>query len=203
MKYASAFSLIAANMVPIVGVLYWDWNVPAIMALYWFESLVVGILNVLKMIKAEGGGSATGITLNGTPIKDVGKAGLIPFFLLHYGIFMFVHGVFVVVLFQPWKLPLLSLLTAMMSLGISHAISYQTNFIGKGEYRKLSASQLFAAPYARILVMHFTIILGAAFVMGSGQHWVALLVMVLVKTVIDLISHVLEHRAVVKKFFLG
>ena len=193
MKYFSALSLILANMVPVVGVLFWHWSVASIMVLYWFESLVVGIFNVLKMHRAEGGIAAK-LTLNGVPAKDVVKTGLICFFLIHYGFFMLGHGIFVLVLFYPWHVPIGTLLSAIFSLVLSHGISYRTNFIGRGEYKTLSVSQLLLAPYGRIFVMHFTIVLGAFFIIRSGENIGALLIMIAVKTVIDLFSHFREHN---------
>jgi hypothetical protein len=47
---ASAVTLIVANLVPLIGVLFWDWDAFEIVALYWTENVVIGLINVLKMI---------------------------------------------------------------------------------------------------------------------------------------------------------
>ena len=93
-------ALIAANAIPLFGVLFLGWNVWTILLIYWLENGIVGGYNVLKMAKAEGtaAAGATGavrMTMNGRPVDHLAKAGLIPFFLVHYGIFWVVHGVFV------------------------------------------------------------------------------------------------------------
>jgi hypothetical protein len=44
--------LVAPNLVPLIGVLAWGWNVPTILVLYWVENGIVGILNVPKMLLA-------------------------------------------------------------------------------------------------------------------------------------------------------
>ena len=40
----SAWALIAANVLPLLGVLFWDWDAFAIVALYWVENVVIGVL---------------------------------------------------------------------------------------------------------------------------------------------------------------
>ncbi len=47
-------ALLVANLVPLVGVLWFGWNVWTILTIYWLENGVVGVFNVLKMLHAEG-----------------------------------------------------------------------------------------------------------------------------------------------------
>ena len=46
----SAYALILANLMPVAGVVLFDWNVVTILILYWAESVVIGIVNVLRLI---------------------------------------------------------------------------------------------------------------------------------------------------------
>ena len=50
----SVFALIAANVLPIVGVLLWGWDAGALVFLYWTENVVIGFYNILKMAIARG-----------------------------------------------------------------------------------------------------------------------------------------------------
>ena len=121
-KYeSSVIALVAANLVPLAGVLLFDWSVFAIMAIYWAENVIVGAINVLKMItcapdsekvqlpepsdaeRAEDLGAAIA-SLGGrkasiTAIHHASKIFFVPFFTVHYGVFCLVHGIFVLVLF--------------------------------------------------------------------------------------------------------
>ncbi len=47
---SSALALIIANVVPLLGVLFWNWDAFEIVVLYWAENIVIGAINVLKMI---------------------------------------------------------------------------------------------------------------------------------------------------------
>ena len=93
-------ALIAANVIPLIGVLAFGWSVWNILVIYWLENGIVGVINILKMSTATGDEAAPGMTVmvNGRPASSMTKAGLIPFFLVHYGIFWFVHGIFVLTL---------------------------------------------------------------------------------------------------------
>jgi hypothetical protein len=202
-------ALIVANLIPLVGVLFFGWNVWMILIVYWLENGVVGVFNVLKMLKAEGapGDSSASWTMNGRPVNDVAKAGLIPFFVVHYGIFWVVHGVFVFMLpvfgsmesdavdmttgFEPLTIPF-----AVLALTISHGVSYRFNFVKGGEYRRVSAAGQMFAPYGRLVVLHVTIIIGGMAIAFTGAPAAVVAILVVLKTALDVGFHLAEHRQV-------
>ena len=53
-SYGAVAALIIANLVPLVGVLWFGWDVWGILIIYWLENGIVGLFNVLKMRRAEG-----------------------------------------------------------------------------------------------------------------------------------------------------
>jgi Family of unknown function (DUF6498) len=50
----SAILLLLANLIPLVGVLFFGWSLLTILVLYWLENGIVGIWNVPKIILAQG-----------------------------------------------------------------------------------------------------------------------------------------------------
>jgi hypothetical protein len=204
-------ALVVANLIPLAGVLFLGWNVWAILLLYWLENGVIGIFNVLKMLRAEGqeepGGG--GMRVNGRAASTMQKAGLIPFFCIHYGIFWVVHGIFVLTLpvfgmigaeevgesvgilagVDPFTVAV-----ALVALTISHGISYRFNFIGRGEYRRVTPSGQMFAPYGRLVVLHITIIFGALAIGLTGAPAAAVAILVGLKIALDLGLHLAEHR---------
>ncbi len=89
-------ALIVANAIPLFGALFLGWNVWTILIVYWLENGVVGLFNVLRILRAEGPADPTSNwRMNGKPMGAVGRAGIAGFFLIHYGMFWFVHGIFV------------------------------------------------------------------------------------------------------------
>jgi hypothetical protein len=92
-------ALIVANAIPLFGALFLGWNVWTILIVYWLENGIVGVFNVLKILRAEGPiDPAMRFQMNGKPMAAGGRGALAGFFVLHYGIFWFVHGVFVLTL---------------------------------------------------------------------------------------------------------
>jgi hypothetical protein len=192
---SSALALVTANLVPLYGVLALKWKVPPIMIFYWTENLVVGFFNVLKMSRAQGPVGDSRMTLNGKPVTQDSRKSLIFFFIAHYGAFTLGHGLFVITIFSPGVKNLFPQLgLALLVLSASHGFSYRRNFIGRGEYLRVSFARLFWQPYVRVVTMHITILAGGTMTAAMGSPIGALLVLVGLKTMIDLGAHWLERR---------
>ncbi len=192
---SSALALVAANMVPLYGVIVLHWKVGPILVFYWVENLAVGFFNLFKMARARGPLGDANMTLNGRPVTADSRKALMFFFALHYGGFTLGHGVFVMVMFAAGMANLLGQIgLALLVLFLSHGYSYLRNFIGRGEYLNVPFTRLFWQPYARVIVMHLTIIGGGALAASLGSPLGALLVLVGLKTLIDLVAHRLERK---------
>jgi hypothetical protein len=132
-------------------------------------------------------------TLNDQPYTRERRGALILFFCVHYGIFTVVHGAFVSILFGPFDLEPLQALAGALALIVSHGVSYYANFIGKGEYKKVTETILFVQPYKRIIVLHVSILAGAFLTQLIGAPILALALFVFLKTAIDLWAHTRER----------
>lgn len=232
LKNPSSWTLIAVNLGLILAVVVWKWSIFDIVFLYWVENLIVGVINVLKMLFCRPhlaaiikGASEEDIS---SAIEQVGiskqhtekftkwgpiianwtaKLFLIPFFIVHYGMFCYGHGVFVFSLFSVDKLSsgkvdlqaALSLLTPDMRLAIgllaaSHLYSFLRNYIGAGEYQRTNPGALMIRPYGRIVVLHITIILGGMLTMAFGNPLGLLVILMVLKTSVDLAMHQAERN---------
>ncbi len=206
-SYGAVLALVVANAIPLIGVLFLGWSVWNILVIYWLENGIVGVFNVLKMARADGTEAQSSPTfmVNGQRATTLSKFGLIPFFVMHYGLFWFVHGIFVLTLpaFMSFGLsdrPGLDLdpgavLLAAIALAVSHGLSYWWNFLRGGEYRRVTPAGLMFAPYRRLIALHLTIILGAFSVMFTGAPVAAVAILVAAKTILDIGLHLAEHRA--------
>lgn len=209
----SAIALVIANFLPLLGVIFFGWNLFLIIFLYWTESAVIGFFNVMKMLTLTntvkpGQESYAGIKL--ATLSRVSffifKIFLVGFFIFHFGIFMLVHLGFIIVLFSPWSplgaftnqtsgltitLPnlIFQILYPVLLLFVSHGISYYMNFRKRGEYLVATLPVLFGEPYQRIIVMHLVIILSGFAITFVGRGIGPLIVMVILKTIFDLKSH--------------
>ena len=179
------FVVVLANLVPVIGVFYFDWEIFTIFFLYWMETAVIGFYNVLKMRVAKRSSREPPILL-------------IPFFMLHYGGFMTAHGVFIIVLFLKPESPSdlvvalggwwLTLAVALVTLFIEHGYAHYFDYLGGKKYEKTDTGTQMFKPYGRIIVMHVTIILGGLLADAYGSPRVALLMLIAFKTLIDLVT---------------
>ena len=195
----SAIVLILANLGPVYGVLFLGWKVFPIIFLFWLENIVIGALNVFRMLLADPKNRLFWFL----------KIPLIPFFCVHYGLFTFVHGVFVMGLFGgmfrqgapfPGEDVVIGFIRqyqlgwAIFGLAASHLLSFVVNYVGEGEYLRASPMQLMQQPYGRVIVLHVTIIAGGFLVTILNSPLVGLLLLVALKIGLDLRSHLREHR---------
>ena len=80
-----SYWILLQNMIPVAGVLFFGWKAFLLLLFYWLENVVIGLVNLLKI-------AVSGFTKN----REAGLVTLflVPFFVVHYGIFCFVHGMF-------------------------------------------------------------------------------------------------------------
>lgn len=192
----SVLALIAANLVPLAGVFMFGWEVFPLLLLFWFENVIIGFFNAVKMLCAAPNQS----------VQWGMKVFFVPFFCFHYGMFTFVHGVFVVGLFGggmngsfPGPATFLKamveqkLFWAVLGLFASHAISFAHNYLIGGEFRRASAQTLMIQPYGRIVVLHLTILLGGFVIMALKSPTLGLVLLVVLKILLDLRAHLAER----------
>lgn len=207
-RHLSATLLVISNVIPLIGVFAWDWDVAAILILYWSENLIFGCLTIVKILVHS-------------PIGGIFSSA---FFLVHYGGFCGVHGFFVLALTgvdigdpvgaDPWPLWLVFVqilvnvveqvlamappewIVAFAALCVSHTLSLVTNYFGRGEYKGKDTEALMMAPYKRIVVLHVAIIFGGWGVMLLDSPVWLLVVLIAVKISIDVYTHLKEHGVV-------
>lgn len=199
----STVALVLANLVPLLGALLFQWNVREMLALYWSENLVVGAFTLLRLWCARypsGPARAVAIPLS-------------LFFCLHYGLFLFVHALFLMAFFRDpggldrdlfFGAPGVLLAEAMRGAGGtglfalvgSHAVSFVVNFLVGGERETASVGSLITAPYPRVVAMHACVLTGALLlVFTSGRDSGAVLApLVAVKVAVDVAAHRAERR---------
>jgi len=203
----SLIILILVNLLPIFGVIYAGWDVFEIVALYWFENVVIGLVNVLKIITCCPGSHRSA----GTAI-EISKLFKIPFFTIHYGGFCFVHGIFVFGLLGPknkegghgdpfenmghWFSSFVNtdVIWFVLAIVASHIFSFFKNYIGENEYTRSTPDKLMNAPYGRVVVLHLAIIGGGFIVQKLGSSVGMLILIIIGKIIIDAKLHIKAHH---------
>jgi hypothetical protein len=86
-----------------------------------------------------------------------------------------------------------SVLIGAAALFLSHGASFLLNYVGNGEYQRTSAPRQMSSAYGRVIVLHLTILFGGFVVAFLGAPIGLLLVLVVLKTALDLGLHRREH----------
>lgn len=197
----TALVLITANLLPLYGVLMLGWAVLPMMVLFWLENIVIGVLNILRILFASPAGL----------VRRTRKFFLALFFTVHYGLFTAIHGLVVFSMFggEPYKALIdglwtmdaaqhaiteYSLWPGIVALTASHLFSFFWNYLGQREFQSARPETLMHAPYNRVVMLQVTVIFGGLLVhMFNSPLW-ALLLLVGLKIGVDLRAHLIEHR---------
>jgi len=194
----SIWALVAANVMPLAGILFLGWDVRLVLFVYWAENVVVGFYNVLRIaLHRPDDAKAAG----------PGRAVMAVFFTVHFGLFCLGHGVFLAAfagldeaaaqiasaadgLAWFWNS---GFAWAVIALMLSHGVSFVHHYIIGGERRTATVEQLMLRPYGRIVLLHVTLIVGAIPVIVLGLAGLVVM-LVLLKTGLDIWLHEYSHR---------
>jgi hypothetical protein len=225
--HPSTLFLIAADAIPIFGVLYLGWDVFVLLMLYWMETAIIGAWTIAR-IAAAPPGSMGPLLVNGRPTNSSGA--MAGFFVVHSGMFMGVHMVFLWSIFSgAWArkihgpldfftkmvigedlwIPLLVLFVARGLAFLFHALKPE---MIQAIERSLHLPTSIKAPaaagadfgsiiggfYSRIVLMHVTIIFSAFLAVVLGSI-APLIIMVGLKTMADVVLHLALDLGYVRK----
>jgi hypothetical protein len=203
LRAPSVLALVAANLIPLYGVLHWGWDLFVLMTAYWMETGIIGFFTAIRMVLVA---------------RWAGLL-LVPFFCVHFGGFMAGHAVFLWALFAGgWQQTIATpgefayllffgtgLWLAFAALFLSHGASFYMNVLrpmhsakDDPRHKPLPASDIMMTPYGRIIVMHVTILVGAFLVELFKTPLAAFVLLIALKIVADVTAHVRTNFAPIK-----
>jgi hypothetical protein len=193
----SAVVLLGINVLPLLGVLYWDWNLIHIIFLYWAESAIIGLFSIFKMLCARDDSTSWPMRI----LTVVMKVFAFFFFMLHFGGFIAAIGLvlyfFAREVLEVTVEPLALLATTwgvLATMVLSHGFSFVVNFLVKGERTISKGKDPIAAAYVRVIILHLTLAFGLGPTLFLGQPLYLLVVFIILKTTTDLWAHLRERR---------
>ena len=194
-----ALASLAVDLLPVAAVLLFGWKATPLVALYWLENLVIGGYTVLRLI--------------GTVGNNVTHLGLIlflvPFFIFHFGMFCYVHGVFIqsfsgadqfmdspVGLVQ-WALGTgIHMQWFVLAIIAVNAAFFISDYVIGGGYREAGPMVEMFAPYGRIVTLHVAILLGAGLTLALGQPMLGVLILIFLRVAFGMILNLLRRRKI-------
>ncbi len=183
----SDYFLIAANLLPVIGVWFWAWDPKQVFIVYALETVIIGLFTLLKMAIVTGV-RKTDLWYNQGNASKVSGIFFMLFFLVHYGMFVAIQtGLFIEVsgigkqfhigffdFFFHWPQYLGKDAYYMMAgFGISYGFSMIWNFLRTRQYKTVPMMMLMFQPYGRIFIQQVTVILGSMFLaFGAGKIFI-------------------------------
>ncbi|WP_456447579.1 DUF6498-containing protein [Thiolapillus sp.] len=180
-------ALVAFNLLSLAIALFMGWDPARILFLYWAENVVVALWQIPRFFVAESNHPDAGYKLPNRVFMTV-------FFLFHYGIFTFVHGMLVFSLFLNQEMTqnaVINLVTgtpglplALLGLLLSHGVQFFSD-LANGTATTTPLNQVMAQPYKRIVVLHLVVLLSGALLMFLPYPMTSLVLLAVIKTGMD------------------
>ena len=182
-RRAEVLGAVVGNFLPLLGVLFFGWSLAGVVVIYWFENIVIGLVNILKLWTNRGEGSTAG-----------GRVFLSIFFTVHYGMFTVGHGTFLedLIVKTPGGLGMMvweGLHTYHWAIGgflVSHLWVFWREYLKGGERKAIPLQKVMFLPYPRVVVLHVAIIVGAGVTMIFQSPWFFVILLVVLKTALEL-----------------
>ena len=208
-RYRDLAVVVAANLVPLAGALFFGWNAFDCLALYWFENWIVFALTLAKVKTLVAHGADWGMPA--TPVPAVNVLRVIFFGGLYVSLTVF-HGELLFATL-PSALPgsdanaprilgfleLLNRVAAMfrkepmlvaglLALAAGHVILYLREFVQKQDHGGLTVDALLRRTMQRVPTLHFVLLGGGAAVLflGFGSFLPALAILVILKSLMEI-----------------
>jgi len=202
---AKALATFVGNVIPLYGILYWQWDTFQLLMLYWMETAILAGWTLMRLSRLAAGERGE-ITVNGKA-RAASQFDLVGFFALHAGLFITVHlillwaffsydwlkkvhgiGSFFFELFVAnyvWVGLVFVIIAGAVAFLVDNAARQQSQAAGAPATGSDPVGAIIAGLYVRIVIMQVAIIFGAM-ISGFVGSTAPLVIVIALKTLIDL-----------------
>jgi hypothetical protein len=199
-----------ANLLPVLGFVFSDWNLYELMTLYWAENVIIGVFTVLKMLSVD----------NDSVADDREILMAVPPFMVYF-LLCFGQVILIQVIFQKFLPPLspeetwlegwhrmgdffnfafVQLKWVVLAMALSHGFSFVYDYNLGGEKYRTTLRKLWFLPGARLVVM-MVIIMAAAWQLGARVSPMPLFMAIVVtKIVLEWLFDAMRRAATAEPF---
>jgi hypothetical protein len=188
-KDTSVWLLTLVNVGALIAAVVLDWHLIDLMAVYWAQSVVIGVSYFGRIINLEKF-STENFRINNRAVEPTRQTKLktASFFVMHFGCFHLAYLIFIFAEAPNGFQIGLGLVTCSLAFACNHFFSYRY-------HRELdrqgtpNIGTLMFTPYLRVIPMHLTVVFGAVAMESAG-----VLIFGLLKAVADIGMHLIEHQ---------
>lgn len=187
--WPTSLTLIAADLMPLVGILWFDWNPGSLLILIWAETAIIGICTMAKLAFVSGRRALLFVPVTALVflfLSEVQK-GMALTMAQRFSAPMALPGPDVstpLILGMAWPITVFA---------ATHVMSFLYHFLWQGEFRRLTPWQVARPCLKRVGLLQVGATAAIAIIAPNyGFIW-ALPIVVAAKTAVDLWLHLEEH----------
>ena len=198
-----------ANLLPVLGFVFSDWNLYELMTLYWVENVIIGVFTVLKMLSVD----------NDSVADDKEILTAVPPFMVYF-LLCFGQVILIQVIFQKFLPPLspeetwlegwhrmgdffnfafVQLKWVVLAMALSHGFSFVYDYNLGGEKYRTTLRKLWFLPGGRLIVM-MTIIMITAGQLEAMSSLTVFTVIITLKIVLEGLFDAIKRSATAEPF---
>jgi hypothetical protein len=186
--------MIITNLVPLWGVWFKGWDAKMLFVVYCFETIIAGLYTVIQLwlttlVKKKD------IWNEGDPDSMVSGYLFIVFFIVHYELFVFIQmqifmgilhvkpasiNLFYFIIHVNRFIPEYALLMLLL-FAVSYGFIVVKEFLLTGIYKTIDMGTLMFAPYGRIFIQQFVVIIGSFILLFNKGGEIFILLFVITK----------------------
>lgn len=187
---ATTISLLLTNIISLIIAIIGKLSIGTIMLLYTFQSIIIGFFHFIRILSLKKF-TTEGVKINNIPAEANRKTkiSLAFFFLFHYGFFHLFYVLIIIKTLGFDTLKITILIPTIILFFINHLFSFYKHLKEDRETTK-NIGHIMMFPYVRIIPMHLVIVVGGL----VAKNIMGLALFIILKTMMDIISHNLEHN---------
>lgn len=193
----TSWFIIIHNLMPVIGVLFFDFDAMNIIFIYITETIIIGLFTVPKILFARldpDGESKTGLFRYFS-----GRIFISLFFLFHYNMFNFAQIALLLPMLSSSGSGVESFIRyiienefmhyVVISIAATHGVSLWFDYILPKMYLKTNPVLVMFIPYPRIFIQQFVAIFGAFLLIAFGAPVLMLILLQLLKIAVEIFTH--------------
>lgn len=199
-KNSSTLTIIVTNVLFLIAVFIFRWDPLSVFVLYILETVIVGILHIIKLFTLTFINSFTRYKIE-EAASFGGLIGTVIFFIIHFGMFVFVQTVLILPSqghsFIKTFLSLQNYLVGdnlwfLAAIAVINLLAVIRYIFIDNAYEGKAFNDILMEPYPRIFVQQFVVIFGGGFIMALGLGGIGGLIFIvffiLMKTLFELLA---------------
>jgi hypothetical protein len=193
----------------LAGLLLMDWNPLGVIFAYFFETIIIGLIHLLKLLFVIRFGHRQHTEV-AKQAPEFNRSGILLFFFFHYFLFVAGQSVMVFSFFEgvdsaiksgfrlmenfAYILSQKDMVFAVLMISFFQTSKALRHFFLPGRFHSVTVQNLFFQPYVRILIQQTATISMGFFMFIPGAHLIGALLLIGIRLLLDLAFYAIRKN---------